>query len=180
MTTTGSILSVYLPGDLKPRWVAHCKRQDETPSSGIRQVIAYLLAPEEQLGVSAQIVRDQADLTRHRLELRLTKSELMKISKLADAQGLSPNRWVASLVRGHLTRQPQFGMVELTALASSNTALLSIGRNLNQVARRLNTGEGADAKPSVDEIRALSAFIKEHAAQVATVMRANVDRWTLV
>ena len=38
MTKTGGILSVYLPGDLKPRWALHCKRQDETPSSGIRQV----------------------------------------------------------------------------------------------------------------------------------------------
>lgn len=180
MTTTGGILSVYLPGDLKPRWAAHCKRQDETPSSGIRQVIAYLLASAEQPGVSAQIVRDQADLTRHRLELRLTRSELMKISKLADAQGLSPNRWVAGLVRAHLTKQPQFGMVELTALTESNKALLSIGRNLNQIARRLNAGEGAAVPPSVEEIRHLSAYLKEHAVQVASVMRANIDRWTLL
>ena len=180
MTKTGGILSVYLPGDLKPRWAAHCKRQDETPNSGIRQVIAYLLASVEQPGVSAQIVRDQADLTRHRLELRLTKSELMKISKLADAQGLSPNRWVAGLVRAHLTKQPQFGMVELTALTESNKALLSIGRNLNQIARRLNVGEGAAVPPRVEEIRHLSAYLKEHAMQVAGVMRANIDRWTLL
>lgn len=177
---TGSILSVYLPGDMKPRWVTHCKWQGETPSTGIRQVIAYLLASAEQPSVSAQIIRDQADLTRHRMELRLTKSELTKISKLADAQGLSPNRWVAGLVRAHLTKQPQFGMVELSALAASNKALLSIGRNLNQIARRLNAGEGAAVPPSIDEICKLSAYLKRHAAQVAGVMRANIDRWTLL
>ncbi len=176
----GNVLSVYLPGDLKPRWYAYCKRQDETPSSGIRQVIAYLLAAVEQPGVSAQVIRDQADLTRRRLEVRLTKSELTKISKLAEAQGLSTNQWVASLVRAHLTRQPQFGMVELTALSGSNTRLLSIGRNLNQIARRLNVGDGVVEPPSVEEIRALSAYIKEHAAQVSGVMRANFERWTLI
>lgn len=180
MTTTGSTLSVYLPGDMKSRWVRHCKWQGETPSTGIRQVIAYLLASAEQTGVSAQIIRDQADLTRHRLELRLTKSELMKISKLAESQGLSPNRWVAGLVRAHLTKQPQFGMVELTALTASNKALLSIGRNLNQIARRLNVGDGAIASPSVEEIRVLSAYLKEHTAHVFSVMRANIDRWALL
>ena len=180
MMATGSILSVYLPGDMKPRWVTHCQRQGETSSTGIRQVIAYLLASAEQPGVSAQVIRDQADLTRHRLELRLTKSELTKIAKLAEAQGLSANRWVAGLVRAHLTKQPQFGMVELTALTASNKALLSIGRNLNQIARRLNAGEGEAVSLSVEEIRRLSAYLKEHAVQVDAVMRANIDRWTLL
>ena len=59
MMATGSILSVYLPGDMKSRWVTHCQRQGETSSTGIRQVIAYLLASAEQPGVSAQAIRDQ-------------------------------------------------------------------------------------------------------------------------
>ena len=71
-------------------------------------------------------------------------------------------------------------MIELTALTASNKALLSIGRNLNQIARRLNAGEGEAVSPSVEEIRRLSAYLKEHAVQVDAVMRANIDRWTLL
>lgn len=177
--SSGTVLSIYLTGDLKSRWAAHCKRQGATPSAGIRQVIAHLLAVSAEPQATAETVPGQADHTRHRLELRLTESELVKVSNLAQLQGLSTNHWVVSLVRAHLTAQPQFGMVELDALGESNSRLLSIGRNLNQIARHLNAGGGVRPIPSVEQIRALSEFIREHSAQVAGAMRANIDRWAL-
>ena len=94
----GRVLSVYLAGDLKSRWNAHCKRQGESPSSGARQVISHLLATEAQPPTTTETVREHADHTRRRLELRLTESELAQVCKLAEAQGLSTNHWVVSLV----------------------------------------------------------------------------------
>ena len=70
-------------------------------------------------------------------------------------------------------------MVELDALGESNSRLLSIGRNLNQIARCLNAGEGAKQIPSVEQMCALSEFIRDHAAQASEVMRANIERWAL-
>ena len=175
----GNVLSVYLAGDLKKRWQAHCKQQGETPSSGIRQVIAHLLASSPLSHESAETVREHADRTRRRLELRLTESELAKVCSLAQTHGLSTNQWVVSLVRAHLTAQPQFGMAELSRLGESNSRLLSIGRNLNQIARHLNADRNAAGNPDAEQVRALCSFIKSHAEHVAEVMRANIDRWTL-
>lgn len=158
MMPAGSVLSVYLASDLKSRWRAHCRQQGETPSSGVRQVIEHLLANDRQPYTQAEVVRGHEDRTRRRLEFRLTESELAKVCDLARIQGLSTNQWVVSLVRAHLTKQPQFGMVELTALGDSNSRLLSIGRNLNQIARRLNAGEIVDELPSIEQMRALGGY----------------------
>lgn len=76
-----------------------------------------------------------------------------------------------------LTKEPQFGMREIDALGESNYQLLAIGRNLNQIAKRLN--EGGKGGPTVGAIEQLRAGIKAHTDQVSRAMRASLERWDL-
>lgn len=63
---------------------------------------------------------------------------------------------------------------EVEVLYQSNYQLLSIGRNLNQVARQLNMGESASI--TSEHIKELTRIIKQNTEKVADVLRTNRKR----
>lgn len=175
------MLSVRLGKELKQLWVDHCIRYGTTPSRGIRQVIGHLMAKSDQaapVGKPTEL-QEHADLTRRRLEIRLTTSEYLCIQEFARQQGMSSNQWVINLIRANLVARPQLGMEELRVLGESNSRLLALGRNLNQIARQINTNPGVHERFKTEQIENLSRHIATHTAQVTGVMRANIDRWTV-
>nr|WP_253947309.1 plasmid stabilization protein [Paraburkholderia xenovorans] len=108
---------------------------------------------------------------RTRIELRLTAAELEAVEQRAMASGLSGNRWIVSLVRAQLTREPQLGEHELRALSASSQQLASINRLLGQLARAGGQDRMADWAEMRDRIDA-------HLRASAAVIRANLDRWS--
>ena len=177
--TRKTILSIRLDGDLKRRWQALCRRQGSTPSDGLRQIIVRLLNSSATDASPTPSKHEQPDTSRRRLELRLTETEYARIEALALQQGMSANRWVIHLIRANLSGEPQFGMTELRTLGESNSRLLAIGRNLNQIARHMNAGRTLETVVTAERIDTLTRHIKTHTALVADIMRANIDRWRL-
>ena len=64
------------------------------------------------------------------------------------------------------------------ALWDSTYQLRAIGRNLNQIAKRLNEGEPASVKS--EQLEKLASFIYKHTAKVAAVQDASLSRWKLL
>jgi predicted HicB family RNase H-like nuclease len=179
--SSSPVLSVRLGRELKQLWVEHCTKHGTTPSSGIQQVKRHLTAKSGQAMLSGKRteIQEHADRTRRRLEVRLTASEHSSIQDSARQEGVSSNQWVINLIRVNLVARPQLGMEELRVLGESNSRLLALGRNLNQIARQINTNPVAHERLKTEQIEALSRHITTHTAQVANVMRANIDRWTV-
>ena len=86
-------------------------------------------------------------------------------------------RWIVDAVRTGLTHEPQFGMSEIDALGESNYQLLAVGRNLNQISRRVN--EGHYEPVTVERIEALSRLIDKHTDAVSNAIRASLEWWKL-
>lgn len=80
-------------------------------------------------------------------------------------------------IRTGLTHEPQFSMSEIETLGESNYQLLALGRNLNQVVRRLN--EGHYEPITVERIEALSRLIDKHTDAVSDAIRASLERWSI-
>lgn len=179
MKNNKATLSVRLDSDLKRRWQVFCVRQGSTPSDALRQVIVRLLNGSTTASSPTPSKHEQPDTSRRRLELRLTETEYARIEALALQQGMSANRWVIHLIRANLSGEPQFGMTELRTLGESNSRLLAIGRNLNQIARHMNAGRALETVVTAERIDTLTRHIKTHTARVADIMRANIDRWKL-
>ena len=169
-------LTVQL-GDAKEQWNALCKSQNTKPGTAIRQLVKTALSKNKNSDFNATELHEQPDETKDRIEIRLTRTEMAKTREHAENEGCSPNRWIINLVRANLTKRPQFGMKELEILGESNKQLLAIGRNLNQLIRAINRGEGRGVAPS--EIQAIYDFIKKHAEIVSTAMQANIERWKI-
>lgn len=67
--------------------------------------------------------------------MHLTKSELAALKRVAGHKAYVPTKWVVAMIRTKLTRQPHVGQPELERLTRANQQLLTLGRNLNQIAK---------------------------------------------
>lgn len=174
--TEKAAISVRLPSSLKSQWEMHCRSQGQSPSEAVRRVIRHLLKNSGD-GHEFDVVRQMADETRVRIELRMTESEREAVERIAERAGASANKWITDLIRSYVTHDPQFGMHELQAVGESNNQLRAIGRNLNQIALALNRGGQAGDLSAV--VARLVDEINQHTEKVHSVIRSNLERWRI-
>ncbi len=167
-------------GELKAPWQAWCERQGVTPSHALRNALRQAMdrratrAPAPRSRVTPKHERATA-----RIELNLTVSELAALKRMAGHEGYMPTKWLVAMVRTKLTGQPQVGQPELETLARSNQQLLALGRNLNQIAKVLNTAPQNRTAFRTEVITELSRVIQAHTKKVSDVLRGTVERWHL-
>ena len=167
-------------GALKQPWMAWCAKQKLTPSEALRQVLAKVIHGKLPVsGPRGTEVKDRAEKPRVRVELHLTGSEHRTLNALARVEGFRVTKWIVALIRARLLGSPQFGQAELAMLARSNQQLLAIGRNLNQLAKALNTSPHDRRAFRIDLITELSSRIQTHTTLVSRVMRSNLERWQI-
>ncbi|AQW70231.1 plasmid mobilization relaxosome protein MobC [Pseudomonas parafulva] len=86
-------------------------------------------------------------------------------------------RWILDAIRIGLTHASQFGISEIDQLGESNYQLLTLGKNLNQIARALNIGH---YKPvTIQRIDSLKRLIDRHTTAVNRAIQASLERWSL-
>ncbi|WP_232461844.1 plasmid stabilization protein [Burkholderia ubonensis] len=161
------------------RWDDWCVRRGLTAGEGVRRLIAIALhddAGGESGAIMPGLPPPVVGEPRSRIEIRLTAAELSAVERRAAALGLNGNRWIVSLVRAQLTREPQFGEHELHALSVSSRQLAGMSRLLGQLARAGGTERAhQDLASNWTEMR---KQIDDHLRAMAAVIRANLDRWS--
>ncbi|MCR5860131.1 MobC family plasmid mobilization relaxosome protein [Mesorhizobium sp. J428] len=171
-------LNLYL-GELKEPWEAYCAARNLKPGAAIRAAIqAQLKAarpPYDSQPLAASQAPAQAE-PRRRYEITLIPSEMDAIRRRLDGKR-TPRDWIAAVIRAALTREPQFGDAEVQVLANSNYQLQAIGRNLNQIARRLNERKAQDFPAR--RVADIERTIAQHTEAVTALMRACQERWPL-
>lgn len=180
---SGGALNTYLGAETKARWLALCAQRRTNPGAALRRAVLAELEremPAEQGapgrgGRHRQVVDRPDDGEKVRLELRLTPSELAAVEASAEAESCSKQFWIICALRGALTHEPQYTMECAKAVWNSNSQLLAIGRNLNQIAKALNAGGvGTVTTQRIDELRSV---IQAHTSLVSKLSNASVQRW---
>lgn len=167
-------------GDLKAPWQAWCQDHGVTPSHALRNAVRQAMdrkatqAPPPRLRVTRRRERATA-----RMKVNVTPSELAALRTCARHEGYQPTAWVVAMIRTKLTGEPHVGQPELAALTRSNQQLLALGRNLNQIAKVLNTSPQNRTAFRVEVITELSRVIQAHTKKVSDVLRGTVERWRL-
>ena len=175
MSDKNPYLNVYL-GRLKSPWARYCALLNIKPGAAIKDMVRQLLARPDPPSILTQAKGSDRG-KKLRWEVPLTPSEKQAVVKRAEQENCSSRRWVVNLIRLALTKEPQFMTKELEELGESNYQLYSIGRNLNQLAKRLN--EGHLEPVTVERIEELRKAIREHTDKVNRAMSASYDRWEL-
>lgn len=175
-----AFLNVRLADDVLAKWRTHCAGINLKPSTAIRKAI------EQQMSSQAEPVPEPVSTTvetaggqkKVRARLWLTESEREGIRLRTTLHGGTQAGWIVNAIRSALTRDPQLGDDEIEVLEQSNYQLLSIGVNLNQIARRLNEGQ-KQQQVEVAAIEALSKQIDAHTDNVTRLIRSNAERWVI-
>lgn len=163
----------------KKSWLDWCQSQNLASSDAFRKIVARLITNQGRAVLTNQEVKikhGQSEKPTIRKEVSMTPSEFELVKAISASEGFSVTKWIIALIRARLTSTPQFGQDELELLAKSNLQLLAIGRNLNQVAKALNSLQ-ADNRGYLELINNLEIKIKEHTKIVSDAMTANVERW---
>ncbi|OSI10945.1 plasmid mobilization relaxosome protein MobC [Neisseria zoodegmatis] len=109
-----------------------------------------------------------------RLELKLPPPLAAYLTTAAEQGKMSANRRALYILAEYMESHPILTDSEITALYQSNVQLGAIGRNLNQIARHLNAGEGASL--TARYISNLEAVINGHIKQVGNIIRQHRQR----
>lgn len=180
MESSSRALNIHLGADLKARWADYCLALGKSPGAAIKAAIEQQLA-QSAANPKPNTYRQVAEATtcepKQRFEILLTASEKAAIKERAQIERCSMRRWIVDAIRIGLTHEPQFSMDEIDALGESNYQLLALGRNLNQIARRLN--EGGYEPLTIERIEALSRLIQKHTEAVSRTIRASLERWDI-
>lgn len=112
-----------------------------------------------------------------KITVRLGASEALLVSELAEREGFATSRWIAALVRSRLVAEPQLNRAEIQALADANGQLGAIGRNVNQIARALNSLEHPAMAYDKEVLEDLREALKAHRDAISKLILANTERW---
>lgn len=166
-------------GTARLRWDDWCARRGLTAGEGVRQLIAIAIrdsADQESAAIICGLPRPVVGEPRSRVEIRLTGAELSAVERCATDLGMSGNRWIVSLIRAQLTREPQLGEHELHALSLSTQRVAGFSRLLGQLARA--GGAELACQELVRDWADMRNQIDDHLRAMAAVIRANLDRWS--
>lgn len=110
----------------------------------------------------------------NRIEVRLQSSDLNELRDRAFKSNMTANKYLAMLFQAHIQKIPVVSTKQIESLYQSNAQLLRIGRNLNQIAKALNSG--AQAAVSTKMLVNIKDELDKHTEKVADVIRANWER----
>lgn len=175
----GAYLEIYLGVELREAWELYCQERGLKPGAALKASIKAEIERVKPGGIEPATQSDERpdNAPKKRAEVRLTPTEMEAVDARANREGCSRSTWLVNVVRGTLTKEPQMGMPEIDSLGESNYQLLAIGRNLNQIAKRLN--EGHPDVITVKYIERLTDEIRKHVKKVSKVMGASIERWSL-
>ncbi len=170
-------------GKLDDPFRESCAARGITPNAEIRRLVANSL--QEKAAPLKQKFKSNAaiDETRLRREIRFSESEFEAGTRLAAYLGTNMQGMVIALIRNAVESEAIFSEKEVLALSASSLQLGALGRNFNQLVKRLN----ADIDPLPTDYANAVALIGEIQTEIRAQIKCNVrlitaaeGRWQLI
>lgn len=98
--------------------------------------------------------------------VRVTAKERKAFLEKIERQGHSINSTLISCIRAYINRDPDFTREEIDALWKNRTELLSIGRNINSISKKMNQGD----------LNALTTLTPDDLARVRDAVLLTISR----
>ena len=121
-----------------------------------------------------ELVKLPAPKGSKRITVRLPEKDRAYLEMAATQHHSSVNDVVRDIVQAYIRKHPSLSAAEVEVLYQSNYQLLLIGRNINQIARRLNAGENVSL--SSQQITDLKNFIDDHIGKVNHLLQIHRRR----
>ncbi len=154
---------------------AVAQRDGVTESQVIKRLLDMMLRGADP--TPAPLAQPSGKVNREaRLYVRLENEDWRLLRERAAARGMAPATYVSLLVRSHLRGGAPIPKAEYLALRQSILELTAIGRNVNQIARALNTGERA-ARLGREEFLGIIRVLEALRDHFKALLLANERAW---
>jgi len=177
MANLTSELQARIEDDYKKRFKALAKKRGMTESRLLRQLAMNAIGAVDEADTPITLPDDPAELELVKTGITLPRYLLRGGKERAREVDLSFRRWLIALVQSHLTAVPVMLKPELTALEASDRQLAAIGRNINQIARALNTAFYETERVKLEKLAELSQAIEEQRAALDALIRISRNKW---
>jgi predicted DNA-binding ribbon-helix-helix protein len=135
------------------------------------------LLPVQVLPTIASVAAVPGEARTKQVFVRLEPYYYEELVRLATERVWFPATYLANLFHTHVDRRPVLCNAEINAVRQVARQLAYMGRNINQIARKLNTSlEHAHLVTSVD-FEVVKMLIELEANAVKDLMKANVRGW---
>ena len=145
------------------------READNTPS--------LLPAPAPMPPPLASVAAEPGKAKTRQVFVRLEPYYHDELIRLANERVWFPASYLANLFAAHVDRRPVLCNAEINAVRQVARQLADMGRNINQIARKLNTSlEHAHLVASID-FEVVKMLIELETNAVKDLMKANVRGW---
>ena len=166
-------LMAWVSRDTKDRFAALARLQGTSESALLKRIVEVSLGPATPANV---IEAPEPVPANGRISVRLPNDDLLLLRERATARGLPAATYVSYLVRSHMRRLAPLPDAELKALKHAVGELSAIGRNLNQIARRVNAVDGGNG-PNKADLQALFRACTGLRDAVKDLVNQNLSSW---
>lgn len=177
-TRDSPVFQLRMPVALRKEWDAYCAKRGKAPAAQMRTLMEYLIRDDmpEALRTWLAVQTGEAGDKQH-VDLRLTLSEYAAAEQRAASEGVSLRHWLETCARASLVHDTEPVFAAADQLNRSSEHLQGVGRDLNEIAKRVNAGE--PVKISVEQVERLTQYIQRHMDKMDVVTAHSLSRWRL-
>lgn len=162
-----------LTPEQKEKWSAFCASQGVTESEMLGMMIERVTS-----GAVDVEPRGLAEVKTNQINIKLPATKIAEITERAKQEGFpSRTTWVANVISQALDNKPVLNDEEANVIRASNRELSAIGRNLNQIARKINIEFRDSDRLKAEALEKLSDAIEQHKTLVSTFLDKSQNRW---
>lgn len=175
------LLATRVEPSLKESFEAHAGACNLKPSELLRRLLIVELGrePGAQKALPQPKLQDQK---MRQVTLRFPRFILEAAQDRAALKGMKPARWMAALVQSHLDLEPVMTEKEVQLLRGMNRELSAIGRNINQIAKGLNSAVGdiERGRVSLEGLEKVIPAISLSRKLISALIRKSQQSWAAV
>lgn len=171
------VLKTLVEPETKTRFRRKAKTRGLSESELLRAVVLVSLGQKEDAGQPVEPGLASGAINTERMTVRMPGYLVEATKSKAKSKGMTPSRYVAALVQSNYTGKPVLADDELTALRANSRELLAIGRNINQIARALNSSFHERDLVQLDALADLGKLIERNRSVILTFINASQNAW---
>lgn len=169
----GKNIKAWVSSDTKTAFQKAATRHGTSESRLLSHILDAFLK-NNQIDVE---LKTPTEIKNNKMDFRISTCMKAELRKRAGEQGMKSGPYAVVLLRAHLSRKPYFTEHELEVLRQCNNELTAIGRNINQIARALNTSLDNVHMAQAAELGQVAALVKANRDYVRNLIRANLSAW---
>jgi len=156
-------------------WQKICEKEGKSGAELLRNFVRKSI---EEVYYYTEEIRVEKPLKNKKATISFTEKERAKIAERAVEEGYdTPTRWMRSIVLRTLHQEAVLTEKEMDVLWQANRDLNSVGRNLNQIARAINTDFRESDKLKLELIAKLKEHIFDCTKKMNSLVVKNMSRW---